>query len=100
MIPLHDNRRLWDLVRYQRMELHDAELISDQEYADLASDHGSVKRLETYESLRRDLASAKALLGEARFYVENNCGLGPDVSPLLARIDALSPTPPAERTDK
>lgn len=44
--------RLWDLCRHQRNELHSANLISDDEFAKFASDTGSVKRLETYDSVR------------------------------------------------
>lgn len=43
------NQRMWDLVRYQRSELHVAELITDDEYAELAIDHPAVKRLENYD---------------------------------------------------
>ena len=45
--------RLWDLCRHQRNELHSANLISDDEFAEFASDTGSVKRLETYDSVRQ-----------------------------------------------
>lgn len=43
------NQRLWDLVRYQRSELHTVGLITDDEYAELAQDHPAVKRLEDYD---------------------------------------------------
>lgn len=50
MKPLEqDTQRLWDLVRYQRSALHCAELITDDEYARLAEDHGAVARLEEYD---------------------------------------------------
>ena len=42
-------QRLFDLVRIQRGELHEAGLISDSEYASLAEGHGSVSRLESYD---------------------------------------------------
>lgn len=44
-----DNQRLHDLVRHQRGPLHDEGLITDAEYALLASDHATVKRLEDYD---------------------------------------------------
>jgi hypothetical protein len=43
-----DRLRLWDLVRYCRYELHDAGLITDEEYAELACDGDSVVRLAYY----------------------------------------------------
>jgi hypothetical protein len=50
VLPLSQNaQRLWDLVRYQRRELHVAELITDEECAALAADHGAVARLEDYD---------------------------------------------------
>lgn len=52
-----DTQRLWDLVRYQRAELYAASLITDEEYAELASDHAAVKRLEAYDA--SVIASAK-----------------------------------------
>lgn len=53
------NQRLFDLVRQQRAELHDAELINDAEYAALAMATGSVQRLETYDDLQSQLAALK-----------------------------------------
>ncbi|WP_309386070.1 hypothetical protein [Cerasicoccus frondis] len=44
--------RLFDLVRYARSELHEAGLLSDREYADLADDGVSLERLERYTQLR------------------------------------------------
>lgn len=52
--------RLHDLVRYQRSELHEAGLISDDEYAQLAQDHSAVARLETYDSMKAQIAALKA----------------------------------------
>jgi len=43
-----DAQRLWDLVRYNRHELHHAGLITDDEYAELTADTASVARLEYY----------------------------------------------------
>jgi len=57
--PLHD--RLWDLIRYQRGELLEAGLISQQEYADLVN-RGSVsaRRLESYDDLAARLSEVEA----------------------------------------
>ena len=46
--------RLRDLVRHQRGPLHDAELITDAEYAALAADHGAVARLTGYDEMRTE----------------------------------------------
>lgn len=62
--PIH--QRLWDLVRQQRMELHDAELISDDEYTELAKDHPAVARLETYDVLREANERLEASQAELR----------------------------------
>lgn len=43
--------RLFDLVRWARSELHEAKLITDEEYAMLVREKGSVKRLESYDEL-------------------------------------------------
>jgi hypothetical protein len=64
-VDLHDARqdikrltaevaRLRDLVRHQRGELYEADLISDDEYANLVVTDGkaSVARLHTYDDLR------------------------------------------------
>jgi hypothetical protein len=55
------NKRLGDLVRHQRSELHDAELITDEEYAALAEDHAAVARLEGYDALRAKLGAVEKL---------------------------------------
>ncbi len=52
-------QRMTDLVRYQRAELHEANLITDDEYAQLCSIDGSRVRLETYDDLRDELAEVK-----------------------------------------
>jgi hypothetical protein len=54
------SQRVWDLLRYQRMELHNANLITNEEYAALAFDHPAVARLETYDELRAELARLTA----------------------------------------
>ena len=53
--------RLRDLVRHQRGPLHDAELITDAEYAALASDAGAVARLRGYDEVRREMDALRAL---------------------------------------
>lgn len=62
--------RLFDLVRYMRSELHQAELITDDEYAwlcsanpgeDTADGSPSRERLETYDELRLELNSWQAM---------------------------------------
>lgn len=49
VLKFKHNQRLCDLVRHQRMELHEAGLISDEEYSELAKDHPAVERLKQYE---------------------------------------------------
>lgn len=51
-----ERERLFDLVRYQRAELHQAELISDGEYTSLLADYSSKARLETYDDMRKQLS--------------------------------------------
>lgn len=46
-----DNQRLFDLVRQCRSQLHTDNLISDDEYYELALEHGAVARLETYDRI-------------------------------------------------
>lgn len=58
--------RLRDLVRHQRGELHDAGLLTDEEYAALAGDHGAVARLEGYDEVRAESARLTRELAEAR----------------------------------
>lgn len=55
-----ERQRLWDLVRQQRMELFQADLITREEYAELAKDHPAVARLETYDGIRARLKTAEA----------------------------------------
>lgn len=66
--PLH--QRLFDLVRQQRMELHEAGLISDEEYMELAKDHPAVERLETYDELRKQLAAAEERARQHKVYLD------------------------------
>lgn len=46
------NQRVWDLLRYQRSDLLDANLITLDEYDNLADDHSAVARLESYDAMR------------------------------------------------
>lgn len=69
MTITNDTARLIDLVRYMRAELHRAELISDQEYADLVKVDGSPARLETYDALRAERDALRLLLNSAYPYV-------------------------------
>src|ERR1035437_1178356 len=54
--------RATDLIRYQRIELLDAELINEEEYAALATDGDNrqrVARLEGYDGIHKQLAEVK-----------------------------------------
>lgn len=53
-------QRLWDLCRYQRGELFQAELINEDEFFAFAIDHAAVARLETYDGLRAEVERLKA----------------------------------------
>lgn len=59
------HQRMWDLIRYQRQELHTAGLITDDEYGELAQDHPAVKRLEDYDKLAARLTELAQLVREA-----------------------------------
>ena len=64
-----ERQRLFDLVRYQRAELHEAGLISDDEYFALASSPQSkecVARLEGYDAMKAQLESVKKQLAAAQ----------------------------------
>lgn len=68
--PINTHVRLFDLVRYMRAELHDKDLITDEEYAWLCAEatmandpkggSPSPRRLEDYDKLRADLAALRA----------------------------------------
>jgi hypothetical protein len=59
--------RLRDLVRHQRAELHEVDLISDEEYAALAMmGKDSVARLESYDAMRRQIADLTTQLTALR----------------------------------
>lgn len=65
--PINTHRRLFDLVRYMRADLHAANLITEDEYAWLCTyefkeDKGkpgspSPRRLEDYDDLRKQLTA-------------------------------------------
>jgi hypothetical protein len=74
---INTNVRLFDLVRYMRSELHEAELITDEEYAWLCggcemanSTKGgspSPRRLEDYDAMREAIKEARRVIENARF---------------------------------
>lgn len=75
-----ENERLYDLVRYQRHELHTAGLITNEEYADLlengstgpgATHQGSVARLEGYDAMRGERDAAVAYAAEIKKALTN-----------------------------
>lgn len=49
---LQDKQRLWDIVRFYRAAALDKELITIEEYAELAKDHAAVARLEADDKAR------------------------------------------------
>ncbi len=59
---MSDKARLFDLVRYARGYLHDAGLITDEEFSEILTTDSinSVKRLESYDEVQAKLAAAKA----------------------------------------
>lgn len=78
-----DHPRLWDLVRYCRGYLSDEQLISLEEYADLASGRDQSKaarRLEDYDALQSKLAAAEAHVADLARQLQSEtacdfCGL-------------------------
>jgi hypothetical protein len=63
-------RRMWDLCRHQRNELHRVNLISDDEFSALAEDGASVDRLETYDAAREEIRRLRAICAEAAVDLE------------------------------
>ena len=67
---INTNVRLFDLVRFMRSELHEAELITDQEYgwlcaeAPMAKGQGSPspRRLEDYDEIRAKMRRMESAL--------------------------------------
>lgn len=54
-------QRLWDMARFCRRALHDAHLISDDEFLALLQDSTSRTRLETYDQMRVKIAYYEAV---------------------------------------
>jgi hypothetical protein len=59
------NQREHDLLRQMRAELHGEDLITDEEYAALASEHGGVERLMDYDQIRVRAETAERERNEA-----------------------------------
>lgn len=82
--PINTHRRLFDLVRFMRSELHEQDLIDTDEYAwlcqhEFPEDKGkpgspSPRRLEDYDDMRQRLAAADEMavsLGELLYGYED-----------------------------
>jgi hypothetical protein len=79
------HQRLLDLLRYCRGRLHEANLISDEEYAVLAADHDAVARLEAYDVAKRQGArdfAQQVLCGHCP--LEALCPRGPQLDTCMA----------------
>ena len=81
--------RLWDLVRYQRMELHAANLITDEEYQRLLSDDKSVARLASYDQLQRSLSALREKAGTLMVDIEHMAPLAPSTKAREALAEEL-----------
>lgn len=67
-----DQQRLYDLVRQQRSELLEAELITLEEYAVLADTNADApRRLESYDEVRARAEQAEAALAVALDFVQH-----------------------------
>lgn len=66
-----ENQRLWDLARHQRSELLAAGLLTFDEYDALAADTPARSRLETYDSLRKEIARLHVQLRTETEKLEN-----------------------------
>ncbi len=74
MSAINTSERLFDLVRFMRSELHQSNLVNDEEYAWLSvgsamanSPKGgspSVQRLEEYDDMRAELTALRAALSK------------------------------------
>lgn len=58
--------RAMDLVRYKRAELHDDELITNEEYSDLLQIPGAVARLESYDVMREKVNALEQRVSGAK----------------------------------
>lgn len=77
---MNTNIRLFDLVRFMRSELHEADLITDDEYFWLCSEaemansptggSPSPRRLEDYDELRGQLTAQAAQIAQLREALE------------------------------
>jgi hypothetical protein len=67
-----DHQRLIDLVRYMRAELHQKDLISDDEYTELLGVTGSPDRLRGYDILK---ASGDRIAKELKMLADSMDGL-------------------------
>ncbi len=103
---INTSERLFDLVRYMRAELHEADLISDEEYFWLCSESPmanspkggspSRERLEEYdemreriETLERENAAMREAIKEAHASIEHlidiaSGGMRPANGPMIA----------------
>ncbi len=103
-----NDQRLLDLVRQQRVELLTSRLITEEEYARLASVPGSVARLESYDDMRASLTRLERERAEAVAMLRRMDAAETDgsihatllgISAFLARIDAAAaPCPICRKT--
>lgn len=114
-LPLHINtsERLFDLVRFLRQDLHEAELISDEEYfwlcsGPMATSHSggspSRGRLESYDDMRERLDLTEKVVEAARvaekrllhivgaFMNPAHDGSESDVFAAISEVDINSPS--------
>ena len=59
-----DNQRLWDLLRLVRHDLFNQNAITAEEFATLVQEHPAVKRLESYDAARAELAASHERIAE------------------------------------
>lgn len=69
---LTDTQRMWDLLRYQRHDLFVDDLITEEEFTQLAMDHPAVARLESYDALRQQLTRLRDALKEVHTKLLDN----------------------------
>lgn len=89
-------QRLYPLVRYMRVELHEAKLIDSREYADLSQLGGS-RILDTYDELRKRAEAATSRATKAESRVQELKGEMLDILRDM-RLPRL-PLPPEENED-